>query len=613
MIGPSFDIELVRDVSGWDETELLDTLHELLDRHLVRESNGGCGFDYTFTHHLIQATIYDDTDSGSRKRRHRRVAEVMEDLYADRLDDVASALALHCDRGARTEAAAGYYLRAARRMTAVYADDEALAALSRGLELATDRRLRFELLALREEISRRHGERKAQRRDLEQLRELAQSLDDQDAVCEVLRRTIDLEQALGNREAAAETILTLAAHAEAIGSDRWRAEALLAAATAAFLAGRYDEVRHKLDPAFELYRMLDDTAGLVRCYCLMAETATYQGPLESVRSHLEQARRLAEAQADYTLLLPVLRSAARSALLQQDSAAAEGFARQMLELAERVGDREGEADACHYLAVLAARRYQLDEANRLYARAEELFHALGKLQGLAGVLLNAGTLAVRVGRLDDGAAAFRRANELFKRLNDLRGQTSSAINLGMAALLAGNYVDSIAAARQSLELARAMGSAVYESVALANMGAAERELGLLEQAIVHIEAGIALRRQIGGQPDNLANDLYDLAVAYLRAGCVERARAVTDELLAIYETTADALTNPQLALWAAAQLELALGAQDRARQLRDQAYAVLHGRAGAIPDAESRAAFLNLPYNRQIRAAYEQGAWPAMD
>ncbi len=54
--GQEFDVELLREVSGWDERQVLDALNELLDRQLIREAGSRSLIDYAFSHHLIQVS-----------------------------------------------------------------------------------------------------------------------------------------------------------------------------------------------------------------------------------------------------------------------------------------------------------------------------------------------------------------------------------------------------------------------------------------------------------------------------------------------------------------------------------------------------------------------------
>ena len=144
----------MREVSGWSESDILDCLDELLDYQLVREAAGAGRFHYTFTHELFQMAIYQAVSEENRKYRHHRIARVLEELNARRLDELAAEIAQHFDRGGEADRASRYYARAARQAMSVYADDEALSALERGLELATDEHLRFDLLARRESYPR---------------------------------------------------------------------------------------------------------------------------------------------------------------------------------------------------------------------------------------------------------------------------------------------------------------------------------------------------------------------------------------------------------------------------------------------------------------------------
>ena len=99
------------------------------------------------------------------------------------------------------------------------------------------------MLAVREELEHRQGHREAQASDLQQLQVLAESLGDDEAICETLRRRIRLERLRGEREAEAAAIAALKARAAASGNSRWQAEALQAEGTYFVLLGQYDAAR----------------------------------------------------------------------------------------------------------------------------------------------------------------------------------------------------------------------------------------------------------------------------------------------------------------------------------------------------------------------------------
>jgi tetratricopeptide (TPR) repeat protein len=236
---------------------------------------------------------------------------------------------------------------------------------------------------------------------------------------------------------------------------------------------------------------------------------------------------------------------------------------------------------------------------------------LGDRKGQAATVVNTAMLLANLGQYAAALAQDRRAAALFQSLDDLRGQAVSAINLAWHATLQGDYATARDSATRGLELARAMKSPVYEAYALSNLGAAERELGQLPAAIAHMQAGMALRRTLG-QTVEYATDLCDLTIAYLRAGKVSAARATADEMLALLAADPEPMTYPQYMLWAASQAYQASGETQRAADLLVEAHAALQHKADAIPDRKSRITFRQMPFNRELLAAFKRRQRPKL-
>jgi DNA-binding SARP family transcriptional activator len=605
VIGATFNIELVSEVSGWRESQVLDSLDELLDQHLVREVASG-RFDYTFSHELIRAAIYEALPEAICKRRHHRVAHVLESLISERAEAFAAGLALHFDRGDEPERAAGYYLVAAREALAVYAEEESLAALDRALEIAAGRRLRFDLLALREEIAHRRGDRLAQERDLNSLIGLVEPLNDPDLVCEVLHRRIRRQRTLGERQAEEELVAALKSQAQASGLRYWQAHALQADALYHMAVSQYDAAGQLLEEALTLYRSLNDVGGEATCLCRLAEIGVYQSRFDQAQTLLKEAQAVAGSHGSQTLLVETLRIASAAAFSGYDYQTSLALARQMLEICRATGDREGEADALSRLAVTQARLFQVQVARSHYEQAAALYDALGKRQGQAAVTINAAILATNLGRYDEAIALSGQAEAIFRELNDLRGQTLSALQMSAAAIYRGDFSGARQAAQRCLALVRQIGMPMVEANALGNLGESELNLGQLASAVTHLEEAIALRREQNAPPVESAADLAILIVAHLRNGEAERAYRTAQEALAIYDEHGQALPYPQQVLWAAAQAYQAVGQVERAGELIAQAAAILDEKASAILDVESRTAFLNLPFNREVIKAYRK-------
>ncbi len=592
--GRGFDVDLVRAVSGWPEDQVLRALDELIDRAIVRESSGRSRYAFAFRHQLIQQTLYDTISPEALVRRHRRTAQAMEELYADRRDELAADLARHYDLGREPERAALWYLEAGKRAADIFAHAEAGAALTRGLELTHADDMRLEFVSMRE-ASRSHlGDRLGQRADIEEFERLAKALSDSDASFDATLRRVHLERSLGERDREAQAIDELRRLA---GADPLkRARALLTAAGHASLLGH---VERAMEQASEALALFGDRPDAVECLCLLAELAAHNGSIAQSRAYLDKARSSAAQHSTLPLIGRATMTASVAALLQQRFAECIDLSVAAQELYRAMGDREGEADALGRHASAALRLFRFEEARQANAEALAIFQAIGKRQGLALRRVNDCILCMRLGQFEEAREAATLALSLFEELEDLRGRTVATVNLSALELWTGHLDASKTYALKALDLARELRNPTMESAAYANLGAAERDLGELDEAIGHMERGLALREGIARVADNLA-DLADLALAYLRARNLTRAHEVADQMLAIADQSDEGAMWPQYVYWVASEVYRKLKKPARADELMLRAKAAFDRFDAAVPDDAARAKFRELWFNQKI-------------
>jgi tetratricopeptide (TPR) repeat protein len=164
---------------------------------------------------------------------------------------------------------------------------------------------------------------------------------------------------------------------------------------------------------------------------------------------------------------------------------------------------------------------------------------------------------------------------------------------------------------KALELARSIPHAGYEAAALANLGGAERELGQIDAAIDHMDAGLAIRRTLA-TPGDFLDDLAHLALVSLMAGDAPKARALMDEFSESLATASPAIFMPQFAFWVGARAYKELDELERARAMLARAHAIVIEQAEAIANQDDRARYMDLAVNREVTAAIERNEWPAV-
>ena len=606
--GNGFDVDVVRDVGGWNEAELFETLEELLGRGLVRDVAGRGRFSYAFTHDLVREAIYAEMSAASRAMRHRRMGDALEALYGDAIGERSVDLARHFDIGGEPARAAPHYFAAAGHAFAVHAHDETLALSFRGLELATDPRLRASLWLLREQAHGRRGEWAAQQTDLDELERAAEVLDDEELRREVLARRIALARTLGDRDREARLIDRLEAQATRGAGPAWQARATLARALHAAAVGQADARQHTV-AALALAVQREDPQAQVECLCLLATIETHAGALDEAQDHLERARGVAEASADPALVAKALWAAAGTAMMRQQFDRCAQLCATCVEVSRSMGDLEGEADALARAGSALARLNSYEAAQRSTADAARLFAAIGKRQGLATASVNMGVVATRLGALDEAEAAYLRAQTIFEELHDVRGEIVAALNLSFLRLWKGDTREARTLAARALDLARTAKHAAFEAQALANLGAAERDSGELDAAVQHMEAGLAIARTLQ-RPSDLLSDLADLALGYARKGDLPAAQRVVAEISDAGDDTAESALWPQYHSWVAARVLRLAGEPDRAASFLDRARGTVRKAAAAMTDADARERFLALRLNRDIAQADEHDQWP---
>lgn len=134
VIGRSFYLRVLAAIAeaGSDLDYHLGILQRL---ELIGEAARLPEVEYRFRNPLTQEVAYQSILLKQRREFHRRVAESMEELYADRLDDYASFLAHHFAAGDLYGKAIEYQRRAARRAAALYAYQDAIQQLRAAVAL----------------------------------------------------------------------------------------------------------------------------------------------------------------------------------------------------------------------------------------------------------------------------------------------------------------------------------------------------------------------------------------------------------------------------------------------------------------------------------------------
>ena len=149
-IGRVFHYPLVAAVTGYDDVRLEGALQQLENSELVFRRGVPPEASYTFKHALVQDTAYQSLLKSRRQQFHALIASTMQSRFPEIADSEAEILAHHYTGANLPEQAVPYWLKAGQQALKRSANSEAIAHLTKGLELIkylpdTEARLRQEI------------------------------------------------------------------------------------------------------------------------------------------------------------------------------------------------------------------------------------------------------------------------------------------------------------------------------------------------------------------------------------------------------------------------------------------------------------------------------------
>ena len=176
---------LLRAASDLPEAQLLDALDECLARQVIEESAAG----YRFSHPLHRAALYERLSSARRGHLHGRVAAALQAQHAEQLDAHAEALAHHYLHSETPGRAVVHLIRGGDRAAALHANEAAIEAYRRALDLlgtpgAPDR-TPAQMAELWEKVGDRYGLMGEQGRDVAAYESAVEALGDRDRLSAV--------------------------------------------------------------------------------------------------------------------------------------------------------------------------------------------------------------------------------------------------------------------------------------------------------------------------------------------------------------------------------------------------------------------------------------------
>ena len=134
-LGREFSYDLLHAIAPMRATDLQTALAKLVEAEILYQRGVGEQARYFFKHALIQDTAYQSLLKSKRQQLHQQIARVLEERFPDTKERQPELLAHHYTEAGLIEQAIPYWQQAGQLAVARSANVEAVAHLTKGLEL----------------------------------------------------------------------------------------------------------------------------------------------------------------------------------------------------------------------------------------------------------------------------------------------------------------------------------------------------------------------------------------------------------------------------------------------------------------------------------------------
>jgi class 3 adenylate cyclase/tetratricopeptide (TPR) repeat protein len=473
VIGREFSQPVLARAAELPEDELESALRALIAAEFVYEQELYPEAVYAFKHPLTQEVAYHSQLGERRAAVHRRVAEAIEELYSDKLDERAALLAQHWEAAGEPLAAARWSARAAtwvglndiseavrhwRKVSELVQplpDSDESSGLALGARVW---RLQYGWrLGISEQEASAHYEAG---------RELAQRSGDRVSLLMITALYANVRGMAGHVEEYGELGEEVDRLSSEIGDPALRIVSLAVPIYSQFIRGRLGDALALADEAIALGAKdpalgngITLTCPYAWCLFMRGVILCSMGYLEESASELDRALRVAQEQGDLSTQGWIHSCYVLLARHTGDLETVLSHATQGYEIAERIGDAFSRVWALFYLGFARFMIGEADEAITAIESAIELgreartgleSEAL-RIAGLSEALLSAG----------DHQRALDAAQESVRLARERGNESTLAISHRVLAeaLLAGDGPDRVATATEALDQAAAAAEA----------------------------------------------------------------------------------------------------------------------------------------------------------
>jgi predicted ATPase len=467
VIGGIFTSRVLVEALRIEKMELLERLKVLEKTHrLINSING----KYKFDHAKIKEVLYSEIPHELRMEYHAVIADSIEILNKDDLDEVVGDLAFHYYHCRNNEKALHYLMKAAEKAKKEYSNEEAIRFYTQVLDLEEDMQKRRETFEAMGDIYFLMGD---YGKSMESYKSALELTKEKNKSSEIMAKIGQIHQRKGEFE---ETIRICTEALELVKGEDCEEEVLCLGSISFVHVNRGDS-----DKALELLEK-----GLA-----IREKIGYQ---MGIARSLNSIGYVYHQRGDYDKVLE--------------------FNEKSLAIMEKIGDQTGIANSLHNIANVHFFRGDYDKALEFYEKGLAIREKIGYQMGIAHSLHNIANVHVCIGYNDKALALHEKSLEISEKLGDQMGIANSLNSIGIVHTNKGDCDKALEVLEKSQAISEKIGHKEAIGWSLNSIGNVQSNRGDYDKALALYKKSLAISDEIGDKSTTTEN-YCGLAKAYL--------------------------------------------------------------------------------------------------
>lgn len=535
IIGEDIPFSLLQSVSDMDSFDLLEYVDTLTGAGIWESQQDEDLF--SFTHGLIQLTVYESIPEHVRNMLHEKVAQSMVELYQEDLKDHYSDIGYHYRKAGEYSQGLNYYLKAGERAEEVYAYEDSVEMYKEALSLSDEEdENRWEIYERLGDVHRVMGKYDQSEKYYGKI--------DKDSVEKktqqrIFRKEAQVYESEGQFDKALEKIKEGSSDRfeENIETCRlYNLEGL-----AEIRQGKYDSAEKVLTKALKVCKEYGGDQEYSDISIGLGNVHLYKGETDDAIEHLKES----------------------------------------LKTFERIDNTRGKSTALNSLGIVYLNKGELDKSLDYYKRSLEIRRKRKEKRDIFSTLNNMATIYLKKGNLEKAFNDYKESLEAWEEMGDKQGIAISLINLGEYHIKKGELKKALEKQEESLEICKEINFKKGQAASLSNLGAIYLLRNKIEKARKSYRECQQICEKIGYR-SLLPDPIRGQALILLRKGRLEKALKKAKHALEISEEI-EARVEEGISCRVLGRIYRNMDDQERAKEEFEKSEEIL-GEAGEKPE-----------------------------